>query len=343
MKLQKYSIPKVPILILSIFLLFGCTGIYTAKTTPSEGPTIDQAVKEDYNGPKARIAVTRFVDKSAKGPSSGQIGDGMAEMLANALFATNRYIVLERQSLGDVTGEQDFGASGRVRPETAARIGEIEGADILVEGTITEFDPGTSSSTPNVQTNLPGRSQATAGTTVGLQATIKTSHLALIVKMIDSKTGRRLASEQVEAKATDLGVESNVAKGPLLSGGLSAFANTSMEKAIRISINKSVKAIVAKTPANYYRVGETPQAPVASQPSPSQARAPVASQPFPVRFAQVTKSVENLRDGPGGKIIGKATQGTPLQVFEEKGKWLHVRLKDGTEAWIWKASTSPAP
>ncbi len=328
MKLQKNSIPKVPVFILSIFFLFGCTGIYTTKTTSSEGPTVDQAVKEDYMGPKARIAVTRFVDKSAKGPGSGQIGDGMAEMLANALFSTNRYIVLERQSLGDVVAEQDFGASGRVRPETAARVGEIEGADILVEGTITEFEPGTSATSPNVQTTLPGKYAAT-GATAGVSGTIKTSHLALIVKMIDARTGRRLASQHVEAKATDLGAAGSLGVGQL-SGGLSAYANTSMEKAIRMSINKAVKAIVAKTPANYYRVGETPQPSMASQPS-------------PVRFTEVTKSAENLRDGPGGKVIGKATQGTPLQILEEKGNWLHIRLKNGTEAWIWKASTSPAP
>lgn len=62
-----------------------------------------------------------------------KFGDGMAEMLANALFATNRFIVLERQSLDDVLREQDLGASGRVRKETAARIGEIEGADLLID------------------------------------------------------------------------------------------------------------------------------------------------------------------------------------------------------------------
>lgn len=319
MKLQKNSIPRVPLFILTIFFLLGCSGIYTTKTTPSEGPTIDQAIKEDYMGPKARIAVTRFVDKSAKGPSSGQIGDGMAEMLANALFATNRFIVLERLSTGYVIAEQDFGQSGRVRPETAPRIGEIEGADILVEGTITEFEPGKSGTTPTVEAPLPGQ----YGASLSLSGMITTSHVALIVKMIDVHTGRWLASEQVEGKATDLGLSTNYGGGKM-SGALSVFANTSMEKAIRISINGSVKAIVAKTPANYYRVGATPQA---------------AS---PVRITQVTKPVENLRDGPGGKIIGKATQGASFQILEEKGNWFHVRLENGTEAWIWKASTSGA-
>ncbi len=345
MKPPKNSVPKVSLFILTIFFLFGCTGIYTSKTSPSTGPTVDQAVKEDYMGPKARIAVTRFVDKSAKGPGSGQIGDGMTEMLANALFATNRYIVLERQSLGDALFEQDFGQSGRVRPETAARVGEIEGADILVEGAITEFDPGASGTTSNLEKNLMGKY---AGT-LGLSGTTKTSHVALIVKMIDARTGRRLASEEVEGKATDIGLSPSFA-GSKLSGALSAYSNTSMEKAIRISIKEAVKSIVARTPANYYRFGATVQAgspqgtssgtPQTQSSASLPAQALVGASPSSIRITQVTKPVENLRDGPGGSIIGRATQGTSLQVLEERGKWFRVRLENGAEAWIWKASTS---
>jgi hypothetical protein len=40
-------------------------------------------------GPKARVAVSRFEDRSAKGRSTGKIGDGMVEMSANALVAVN--------------------------------------------------------------------------------------------------------------------------------------------------------------------------------------------------------------------------------------------------------------
>ena len=71
----------------------------TARGTSQGGPTIDQAQAEDAMGPKARVAVNKFTDKSAKGRSTGEIGDGMAEMLTTALFNTNRYIVLERQTL----------------------------------------------------------------------------------------------------------------------------------------------------------------------------------------------------------------------------------------------------
>jgi len=96
-----------------------------ARGTSSGGPTIDEAQKEDAMGPKARVAVSRFVDKSAKGKSSGQIGERMAEMLTNALFASNRFIVLERQTSvtffrNNISEHQ--GASGQKRLLDSVRL-----------------------------------------------------------------------------------------------------------------------------------------------------------------------------------------------------------------------------
>jgi curli biogenesis system outer membrane secretion channel CsgG len=339
--IKRISSLGIPIFIAITFLI-SCAAMDratqpTAKGTPSSGPTIEQAQKEDYKGPKARVAVTKFLDKSAKGKTTGEIGDGMAEMLANALFSTNRFIVLERQSLDEVIREQDLGASGRVKRETAARIGEIEGADLLIEGTITEFEPGTA-----------GAGGAGAGASPGgiggLLAAIRTSHVAMIVKVIDAKTGRRLASQQVEGKATDIG-GLTLGGGGGLAGAFGGYSKTPMEKAIRIAIEETVKLIVAKTPAEYYRFTESgkPKEQTLIQP-PKEEIKPVTpiTPPPPLRVTQVTEPSENLRATPNGKIIGKVTKGTSLGILEEKGSWLRVRLEDGTEAWIWKASTGEA-
>ncbi|MBW2109356.1 MAG: hypothetical protein JRI36_11935, partial [Deltaproteobacteria bacterium] len=124
--------------------LWGCETTPTAKVTSGQGgPSIQEARQEAYNGPKARIAVSQFTDKTGRGWWTGRIGDGMRDMLATALFNTNRFIVLERQQLGEVLAEQDLGASGRVKQETAAAIGEIEGAELLVTGAVTEFQDAT--------------------------------------------------------------------------------------------------------------------------------------------------------------------------------------------------------
>jgi curli biogenesis system outer membrane secretion channel CsgG len=357
LSLQRKSILNILVSISIVFFLFGCAAIDeitkpTAKSTSTGGPTIEQARKEDYMGPKARVAVTKFLDKSAKGKTTGDIGDGMADMLSNALFTTNRFIVLERQSLGDVLQEQDLGASGRVKTQTAPRIGEIEGADLLIQGTITEFEPGTSGAGA-------GGGAAPPGGGIGIFLGFRTSYVAMIVKVIDAKTSRILASEQVEGKATDIGGLVGGGGGGL-AGIFGGYSKTPMEKAIRIAVEETVKLIVAKTPAQYYRYSETsakpaitPTTPEAPKPTPTPPTPPPsASLPPPTpqvsplpppRLTQVTVDSENLRDGPKGKIIGKVKKGTSLEILEEKGNWFHVRLEDGSEAWIWKASTSEVP
>jgi len=345
------------LIILSVLLMFSFAIAQVippkARGTPSSGPTIDQAQSEDAMGPKARVAVTKFIDKSAKGRSYGAIGDGMAEMLANALFSTNRFIVLERQSLKDVMREQDLGASGRVRQETAAPIGEIEGADLLIEGTITEFEPGTAGAGGGVGGVLPGRAGVIGRVVGGIAAGIRTSHVALIVKVIDAKTGRRLASEQVEGKATDIGGVTGMGGGGL-AGVFGGYSKTPMEKAIRVAIDESVRLIVAKTPPEYYRVGVTPQpqAPpptttATPTPSPPAMKAPQATKapgPEP-RIVYVKWPTVSLREGPGMnfKTLVEVKKGTTLAVLDEQGQWLRVGLEDGREGWIGKATTSDAP
>jgi len=339
--------------------LFGCAAVDrvtqpTAKSTSPEGagPTIEQAKKEDYMGPKARVAVTRFEDKSAKGKATGQIGDGMAEMLSNALFKTNRFIVLERGAVGDVLKEQDFGASGHVKPETAAKIGEIEGADLLIFGTITEFEPGTTGAKGGKSVRPPWRRGIPD--IFYLRGEIRTSHVAMIVKVIEVRTARVLASDEVEGKATDIMGLGDLGGGDF-SSVFSGYSKTPMEKAIRVAIKEAVRHIVAKTPPEFYRHSTIPQpkpvtplpnkTPEASIPSTTPPPPPPPPPPPSTRVTQVTKDIENLREGPGTnfKIVGKIRKGTSLEILEDKGDWLRVRLEDGINAWIWRASTSEAP
>jgi len=330
-----------------------------ARGTQTGGQTIDEAQKEDAMGAKARVAVSRFEDKSAKGKSSGQIGDGMAEMLSNALFATNRFIVLERGAIEDVKKEQEFGASGYVKPETAPRIGEIEGADLLIRGTITEFEPGSAGAGGGVggriPVPIPGRRRP-AGGIGGIGVGIQTSHVAMIVKVIDAKTSRILASEQVEGKATDIGGITGMGGGGL-AGVFGGYSNTPMEKAIRVAIEESVRLIVAKTPTEYYRAGTTPQ-PKAGTPTKTVTPTPASTQPASPAVTPAPKSQGtepqvvyvnwpkvSLREGPGRefKTLAEIVKGTGLAVIEEKGPWLKVRLEDGREGWVGKATTSANP
>ena len=98
-----------------------------------------------------------------------------------------RYIVLERQKLTYVLAEQDLGASGRVKRETAAPIGELEGAELLGTASVTGFDPGVAGAggtAGGVLGNLFGKA---AGQTLGnVAGGLRRAHLALDLRVIDT-------------------------------------------------------------------------------------------------------------------------------------------------------------
>jgi curli biogenesis system outer membrane secretion channel CsgG len=211
----------------------------TAMVTSGGGPGIAEAQSVPYNGPKARITVSKFVDKTGKG--YGGIGEGMTDMLATALFNSNRFIVLERGELGEVLREQDLAASGRIKKGTEAPTGEIEGAELLVVGAITEFEPNAAGA---------GGGFVVPGFGVGLG--VKTATVAIDIRIIDAKTSRILAAHTVEGRAQDVGGLGGIAVGGPLAIGFGAYAKTPMEKAIRVCLQTAVNYIASQTPAQYY-------------------------------------------------------------------------------------------
>jgi curli biogenesis system outer membrane secretion channel CsgG len=241
-----------------------------ATVTNPEGKSIEEAQQEAYDGPKARVAVNRFTDKTGKGWWTGAIGDGMADMLATALFHSNRYIVLERQTLGDVLKEQDLATAGRIKKGTEAPIGEIEGAELLITGAVTEFEGNQSGVGGGI-----GGIGGTAGRILGgIAGGIKNAHMAIDVRVVDTKTSRIVAATSVEGKATDFalgGALAGAGGGGALGGALGGWSKTPTEKALRICIQEAVKFIASKTPQTYYRhkPGGGAVTPVAATTAPS--------------------------------------------------------------------------
>jgi curli biogenesis system outer membrane secretion channel CsgG len=245
-----------------------------ATVTNPEGKSIDEAQQEAYDGPKARVAVSQFKDKTGKGWWTGAIGDGMADMLSTALFHSNRYIVLERQQVSDVLREQDLGAAGRIQKGTEAPIGQIEGAELLVTGAVTEFEGAASGVGGGI-----GGIGGTAGRVLGgIAGGIKKAHMAIDMRVIDTRTSRIVAATSVEGEATDFalgGALAGAGSGGALGGALGGWSKTPTEKALRLCIQEAVKFIVSKTPQTYYHYGANGQK-VAATAAPATAAAPMA-------------------------------------------------------------------
>ena len=273
---------------ISITLLAAAlTACQSTSTTTSNNnsPDINEVAQQQYNGPKARIAVARFTDKSNDSRWwRKEIGEGMADQLTTALVSTNRFIVLERQALDAVLSEQDLAVSGRVSAASGAAYGEIEGAEIVVVAAVTEFDDDNSGT------------RVGSGGFIGdvfssVSAGFSSSHMAIDLRLIDTRTSRILAATSVEGGSKDFDFTSAATNfgGALVGGNLSSWSNTPKEKALREVIVKAVEFLESKVPTTYYRynsdntiaAGHTAPAPLKITAAAAPAKAPVASVSVP--------------------------------------------------------------
>jgi hypothetical protein len=76
------------------------------------------------------------LDLDAADPKLKERGAQLALLITTKLSTTDGIITVERQDLTKVLGEQELGASGLVDPASAARIGHLTGARVLVVGRI---------------------------------------------------------------------------------------------------------------------------------------------------------------------------------------------------------------
>lgn len=206
--------------VLAATALAGCTSAHVSSS--SGGPTISEVRAEPYQGPKKRIAVKPFEYKAARG--AGDVGSGLSDMLADSLFNTDRFILLERERLQDVIEEQDLADTGRFRKETVVPKGELEGAELLIRGSVTQFEP-----------NCRGGSLLLIS---GKQACV-----SINLRIVDARTGRIVNSTTVDGTSGTGGVGLIFTTSPLPIG-LGAWSKTPMEEAIRNCIEEAVRHIV---------------------------------------------------------------------------------------------------
>lgn len=323
-----------------MFSIYGC-GPEISTTVQTTGPTVQEVLT--YQGPKARIAVGRFTCKAAK--CNYEIGEGLADMLATALFRTGRFIVLERgEGLKAIQEELELAQSGYVEAGKGPKIGLMEGADILVMGAITAFEPEASGVLGGgVVIPLPGGVGAVVGK--------KDAYIAADIRLVDVRTGRVINATRVEGKASSWkvgGMAGGLLGTVVLGGGLSVYKNTPMEKAVMVMLENAIQAISQMVPQSYYRYGEefptTPSIQEVQRPSPPQ-QGP-AYEPFvtPKSFV-VTGEKVNLRNGPGTNYAVTKTlnRGERLQAIGKQGEWIQVQLPNGQIGWIHSSFIRESP
>ena len=109
----------------ALLAVIGTTPSAPAQSSPPPAPPLTAAVLN------FQTAGERLANKGAE----------VAVLLnANLSTAAPNVILVERQEIEKLFGEQELGLSGTVSPETAARVGNLTGAKVLITGRL--FDAG---------------------------------------------------------------------------------------------------------------------------------------------------------------------------------------------------------
>jgi len=96
-----------------------------ARATDARGPTV-AVLYFDYDGKRDDLAVLKT---------------GLAQMLISDLGAADSYRLVERSRLQALLDEQKLGQTGKLDRATAARVGKLLGAQLMVLGSFFDLGP----------------------------------------------------------------------------------------------------------------------------------------------------------------------------------------------------------
>jgi curli biogenesis system outer membrane secretion channel CsgG len=216
--------------------------------------------------------VVSFDDKTgtqppAKGKKKGKqvrslLGRGMEDQLVTALRQAGQFVVLEPQTERSVR-------SKRGEKQTSVRIGNIEGAEFLLSGSVTKYLPTQDSIAAGVERDpLLGAFSSDTNETTVRSATATFAALSpapedrveISLHLIDAKSGRLVGETTIESVAQDLGPSLEGVFGPELLS-LSGDLSTPLQKATRANTIKAVNWIADNCLAYRKQLAENPPPP----------------------------------------------------------------------------------
>jgi curli biogenesis system outer membrane secretion channel CsgG/Tfp pilus assembly protein PilF len=213
-------------------------------TNPGTTGTVD-SVAARSDGRRASVAVGSFQVKAAK--ASQQIGDGLREMFLTSLYESGYFNVLERMDIQGIVAEQSLSRSGMAGPDSTMTGSQMDVADIMVYGVVSEFEP---------EAGGMAYSNFLPQMGMSVRQSTKFSEMAIDVRAVEVSTGRVLVAQRIPgtAQAYSAGLGARISAGGLsMPVGLGAYRNTPMEFAIRDCIQKATYFVINQVPQEYFR------------------------------------------------------------------------------------------
>jgi curli biogenesis system outer membrane secretion channel CsgG len=206
--------------------------LWGKATTTTESGNAKMNLGE-YKGLKQAIGCKDFANE-AGWHGQWEIGRNLTIMLESALFDSGRFVIVEREKLGDVLSEQNLAASGRAAKSKVAQTGLIRSARYIASGAVTE-----------VSENQSGGGAGVSFKGISLGGGKKEAQITVIVKLIDTTTGEIVAKERVVGKAGGTRLNVGVSVGGL-NTDMGGFKETPLGQAAQDCIVKASEFIAKK-------------------------------------------------------------------------------------------------
>jgi len=181
---------------------------------------------------KPSIAVIKFENR-APFPLEWDLGDGMKEMLTDALVTSERYRVIERIEIDTVLRELRFQYGGSTRRTGRAKSGHLKNVQYLIKGTITDF--GHVSSSQGMWRHIDY---------FDLFTSAQKAIMGMTLQVIDVESGEVVSSTRLEESVAARDVAVNLTYDKMAMGG-GMFVRTPLGRATSNVINKAVKQITS--------------------------------------------------------------------------------------------------
>lgn len=164
-----------------------------------------------------------------------ELGSGVADIFVTEAFRSQQFRITERAQLDKVILEQDLATSGRINPGTAAEVGQITGAELIVVGSVTEFGVTTT-----------GGGGKVLGIFGGSAETV-TASIAVDIRVVDARSAEIVAIGVGRDSQSQTNVQIdilNVIRG--LQAGQSG--TTIVDIAVRNAIRRAINEVALSLP-----------------------------------------------------------------------------------------------
>jgi curli biogenesis system outer membrane secretion channel CsgG len=202
---------------LAAALLAACAAGQKTVMKQAVSANVTEKVESAFTGPKRRVGVVDFENKTAYGQ---RLGTAASDILVTELAKSGKFIVVERDKMGRLLEEQKLGLTGAVDPKTAAQMGKLLGLNAIVTGSISQFGV------------------ATTGSDYLLTQTKKqVASCTVDVRVVDVETGQIIWADSGKGESTS-------SRGQVLGMGTRGGYNEMIEgEALRAAISKLTENI----------------------------------------------------------------------------------------------------